>query len=182
MYETVQEEGGPKGPLSQAVVDAYEGKQTDPVEQKAVVQFKKQNINNIRTDAFGIASPETVENFSKEFDKTIGSKIRKAGNALFMDEEGGPNRLTQEIMYYGGKLFFGGVDENATKQEFDRLSSEKQKEFINAIKKRKEFEKGKDIRDKEHKELMKKTDQFIRDLEIRNKNIQNKKNIQSDKQ
>ena len=40
LNETVQEEGGPKGPLSQAVVDAYEGKQTDPVEQKAVVQFK----------------------------------------------------------------------------------------------------------------------------------------------
>lgn len=40
MYETVMEEGGPKGPLSQAVVDAYEGKQTEPVEQKAVVQFK----------------------------------------------------------------------------------------------------------------------------------------------
>lgn len=41
MYEQIQKNGGPTGKISQAVVDAYEGKQTEPVEQKAVVQFKK---------------------------------------------------------------------------------------------------------------------------------------------
>lgn len=46
MYETVMERGGPQGPLSQAVVDAYEGKQTEPVEQKAVVQFKFKKPTN----------------------------------------------------------------------------------------------------------------------------------------
>ena len=46
MYETVMERGGPQGPLSQAVVDAYEGKSEQPKEQKAVVQFKK----NIKSD------------------------------------------------------------------------------------------------------------------------------------
>lgn len=61
MYETVMEEGGPKGPLSQAVVDAYEGKQTEPVEQKAVVQFKKQNTDY----AISSTSGNTEEIFKK---------------------------------------------------------------------------------------------------------------------
>lgn len=40
MYEQIQKNGGPTGKISQAIVDAYEGKQTEPVEQKAIVQFK----------------------------------------------------------------------------------------------------------------------------------------------
>ena len=45
MYETVMEYGGPQGPFSQAVVDAYEGKgiyADDPKENKVIIQFKKE--------------------------------------------------------------------------------------------------------------------------------------------
>ena len=42
MYETVMERGGPQGPFSQAVVDAYEGRDyTKPHEFKRVIQFRK---------------------------------------------------------------------------------------------------------------------------------------------
>lgn len=42
MYETVMENGGPTGPLSQLVVDAYEGRDyTKKYENKRVIQFKK---------------------------------------------------------------------------------------------------------------------------------------------
>lgn len=39
MYETVMERGGPQGPFSQAVVNAYKGIDKDPKEQKAILQF-----------------------------------------------------------------------------------------------------------------------------------------------
>ena len=45
MYETVMEQGGPQGPFSKAVVDAYEGKgiySNDPKENKVIIQFKKE--------------------------------------------------------------------------------------------------------------------------------------------
>ena len=42
MYDTVMENGGPTGPFSQAIVDAYEGRDyTKPHEFKRVIQFKK---------------------------------------------------------------------------------------------------------------------------------------------
>ena len=44
-YETVMEQGGPQGPFSKAVVDAYEGKgiySNDPKENKVIIQFKKE--------------------------------------------------------------------------------------------------------------------------------------------
>ena len=66
MYETVMEEGGPQGPLSQAVVDAFEGKQTEPVEQKAIVQFKKQNTDY----AISSTSGNTEEIFKKNITPT----------------------------------------------------------------------------------------------------------------
>ena len=123
MYETVQEEGGPKGPLSQAVVDAYEGKQTDPVEQKAVVQFK--------SGIMGIGSPETVDAVGEKISKGV-EKVRSIG----IDEDDNLSRYLQELKYIGGKLFFGGVDPTATKREFNKLSKEKQNEYIEAIKQR----------------------------------------------
>lgn len=66
MYETVMEEGGPQGPLSQAVVDAFEGKQTEPIEQKAIVQFKKQNTDY----AISSTSGNTEEIFKKNITPT----------------------------------------------------------------------------------------------------------------
>ena len=45
MYETVMEHGGPQGPFSQAIVDAYEGKGVyadDSKENKVIIQFKKE--------------------------------------------------------------------------------------------------------------------------------------------
>ena len=42
MYETVLEKGGPQGPFSQAVVDAYEEtKQHNKQPQKIILSFKK---------------------------------------------------------------------------------------------------------------------------------------------
>lgn len=45
MYETVIERGGPKGPFSQAIVDAYERKGVyaeDTKKNKVIIQFKKE--------------------------------------------------------------------------------------------------------------------------------------------
>ena len=45
MYETVMEHGGPQGPFSRAVVDAYERKGVyadDPKENKVIIQFTKE--------------------------------------------------------------------------------------------------------------------------------------------
>lgn len=45
MYEEIQRNGGPSGPISQALVDAYEGKDyTKPYEFKRIIQFKKRGI------------------------------------------------------------------------------------------------------------------------------------------
>ena len=42
MYEQIQRNGGPSGPLSQALVDAYEGGDySKAYEFKRVIQFKK---------------------------------------------------------------------------------------------------------------------------------------------
>ena len=44
MYETVMENGGPIGPLSQAVVNAYDGKDSQKEStkyKKIIIQFKK---------------------------------------------------------------------------------------------------------------------------------------------
>ena len=44
MYETVMENGGPTGPLSKAVVDAFEGtKQFKQRENKIIIQFKRRS-------------------------------------------------------------------------------------------------------------------------------------------
>ncbi len=43
MYETVMESGGPQGPFSKAIVDAYEGRTTKVYENKRVIQFKKES-------------------------------------------------------------------------------------------------------------------------------------------
>ena len=50
MYEQIQKNGGPSGPLSQALVDAYEGRDySKPYEFKRIIQFKRrlkwQNTN-----------------------------------------------------------------------------------------------------------------------------------------
>ena len=42
MYETVIENGGPTGPFSQAIVDAYEGRTTKNHENKRIIQFRKE--------------------------------------------------------------------------------------------------------------------------------------------
>ncbi|WP_440694470.1 hypothetical protein [Candidatus Pelagibacter sp. HIMB109] len=50
MYETVMENGGPTGPLSKAVVDAFEGKnQFQQRENKIIVSFIKTK-NKLSTD------------------------------------------------------------------------------------------------------------------------------------
>ena len=42
MYETVMERGGPQGPFSKAIVDAYEDRDyTKKYENKRIIQFKK---------------------------------------------------------------------------------------------------------------------------------------------
>lgn len=42
MYEQIQKNGGPSGPLSQALVDAYEGRDySKPYEFKRIIQFKR---------------------------------------------------------------------------------------------------------------------------------------------
>ena len=42
MYETVMESGGPQGPFSKAIVDAFEGKnQFEQKENKIIVSFRK---------------------------------------------------------------------------------------------------------------------------------------------
>ena len=43
MYETVMERGGPQGPFSKAIVDAYEGRTVKTYENKRVIQFKKES-------------------------------------------------------------------------------------------------------------------------------------------
>ena len=44
MYETVMENGGPTGPFSKAVVDAFEGtKQFKQRENKIIIQFKRRS-------------------------------------------------------------------------------------------------------------------------------------------
>jgi len=42
MYETVIENGGPTGPISQAIVDTYEGRTTMTSENKRIIQFRKE--------------------------------------------------------------------------------------------------------------------------------------------
>ena len=42
MYETVMERGGPQGPFSKAIVDAYEGRTVKTYENKRIIQFKKE--------------------------------------------------------------------------------------------------------------------------------------------
>ena len=43
MYEVIMERGGPTGPITQALVDAYEGRDyTKPYEFKRVIQFRKE--------------------------------------------------------------------------------------------------------------------------------------------
>lgn len=66
MYEQIQKNGGPTGKISQAIVDAFEGKQTEPVEQKAIVQFKKQNTDY----AISSTSGNTEEIFKKNITPT----------------------------------------------------------------------------------------------------------------
>ena len=44
MYETVIENGGPTGPITQAIVDTYEGKDSQKEstkDKKIIIQFKK---------------------------------------------------------------------------------------------------------------------------------------------
>lgn len=97
MYETVMEEGGPKGPLSQAVVDAYEGKQTEPVEQKAVVQFKKQNTDYAisSTGAFPIShSGNTEEIFKKNITPT-------KKDAVSIEKQDAQRQIADDEFYAG---------------------------------------------------------------------------------
>lgn len=50
MYETVMESGGPQGPFSKAIVDAFEGKnQFKQRENKIIISFRKTN-NELSTD------------------------------------------------------------------------------------------------------------------------------------
>ena len=42
MYEAVIENGGPTGPISQAIVDTYEGRTTMTSENKRIIQFRKE--------------------------------------------------------------------------------------------------------------------------------------------
>ena len=50
MYETVMENGGPTGPFSLAVADAFEGKnQFKQRENKIIISFRKTN-NELSTD------------------------------------------------------------------------------------------------------------------------------------
>ena len=44
MYETVMERGGPQGPFSKAVVDAYKGTKKFKEEMKVIISFKKKLI------------------------------------------------------------------------------------------------------------------------------------------
>lgn len=41
MYETVIENGGPAGPITQAIVDTYEGRTRKTYENKRIIQFRK---------------------------------------------------------------------------------------------------------------------------------------------
>ena len=41
MYETVMERGGPQGPFSKAVVDAYKGTKKFKEEKKVIISFLK---------------------------------------------------------------------------------------------------------------------------------------------
>ena len=43
MYETVMERGGPQGPFSKAIVDAYEGRTAKTYENKRIIQFRNEN-------------------------------------------------------------------------------------------------------------------------------------------
>ena len=43
MYETVMERGGPQGPFSKAIVDAYEGRTVKTYENKRIIQFRKKS-------------------------------------------------------------------------------------------------------------------------------------------
>ena len=43
MYETVIENGGPTGPITQAIVDTYEGRTTKIFENKRIIQFRKES-------------------------------------------------------------------------------------------------------------------------------------------
>jgi len=46
MYEVIIENGGPTGPISQGLVDAYEGRDyTKPYEFKRIIQFKKRGLD-----------------------------------------------------------------------------------------------------------------------------------------
>jgi len=79
----------------------------------------------------GIGSPETVDAVGEKISKGV-EKVRSIG----VDEDDNLSRYLQELKYIGGKLFFGGVDPTATKREFNKLSKEKQNEYIEAIKQR----------------------------------------------
>ena len=45
MYETVIEEGGPKGPLSKAVVDAFENTDQFKINKRKIILSFKKNFN-----------------------------------------------------------------------------------------------------------------------------------------
>ena len=42
MYETVMENGGPTGPITQAIVDTYERRTAMTYESKRIIQFRKE--------------------------------------------------------------------------------------------------------------------------------------------
>ena len=48
MYETVMESGGPQGPFSKAIVDAYEGRTVKIYENKRIIQFRKENLCHLK--------------------------------------------------------------------------------------------------------------------------------------
>ena len=48
MYETVIENGGPTGPITQAIVDTYEGRTTKTFENKRIIQFRKESLCRLK--------------------------------------------------------------------------------------------------------------------------------------
>ena len=48
MYETVIENGGPTGPITQAIVDAFEGRTAMTYENKRIIQFRKESLCRLK--------------------------------------------------------------------------------------------------------------------------------------
>ena len=48
MYETVMGRGGPQGPFSKAVVEAYEGAKKFKKEKKVIISFRKKLLKEYK--------------------------------------------------------------------------------------------------------------------------------------